>query len=158
LFFFRIRFFPAWIKVVRHCLGMKPAPSRRNDFPKSSLEQPDSTGLVIHLHTPSKEYLENQSQNQVTPQPQPPMEYLADRFIESSESNTTNTDSRASSRQDGVAKRSLSIPFRKDKSKKPSVEDILAMRRMGEFGDQGLTYPGVQPVVLSGNSRAILDV
>jgi hypothetical protein len=139
---------------------MKQTPSdrRKSDFPKSSLEQQDNTGLVIHLHTPSKEYLENQSQHQVTPQA-PPMEYAADRFADSPESvATTRTDSRASSRQEGGTKRTLSNPFRKDKSKKPSVEDILAMRRMAEFGDQGLTYPGVQPVVLSGHSRTILDV
>jgi hypothetical protein len=139
---------------------MKPTASdrRKNDFPKSSLEQQDSTGLVIHLHTPSKEYLENQSQHQVTPQA-PPMEYAPDRFADTPDSITTNqTDSRASSRQEGGTKRSMSNPFRKDKSKKPSVEDILAMRRLGEFGDQGLTYPGIQPVVLSGHSRTILDV
>lgn len=138
---------------------MKQTPSdRKNAFPKSSLEQQDGRGLVIHLHTPSREYLENQSQHQVTPQAAA-IDYAPDYFAETRNSITTSeTDSRASSRQEGGTKRSLSNPFRKDKSKKPSVEDILAMRRLGEFGDQGLTYPGVQPVVLSGNSRTILDV
>ena len=82
-----------------------------------------------------------------------------DRFVETPESiRTIGSESRASSRQDGGTKRSLSNPFKKDKAKKPSVEDILAMRRLAEFGDQGLTYPGVQPVMLSGHSRTILDV
>jgi hypothetical protein len=159
LFFFRIRFFAAWAKVIRRFLGIKETPCdrRKLEFPKSSLEQPDSTGLVIHLHTPSKEYLENQSQHQHTPQI-PPVEYTTDRFHDSDASISSRDSEGRTSRQEGGTKRSLSNPFKKDKSKKPSVEDILAMRRLAEFGDQGLTYPGIQPVMLSGHARPVFDV
>jgi hypothetical protein len=140
---------------------MKESPNDRrkvDSFPKSSLEQPDSTGLVIHLHTPSKEFLETQ-----TLPPQHPLAPIDPALLpsetDSSSTITHETNDRADSRQESAIKRALSNPFKREKVKKPSVEDILAMRQLQEFGKQEpLVYPGVQPVILSGRSRVVYDV
>jgi len=157
LFFFRIRFFPAWRKVIRKVLGMRENPNDRpkeDSFRKSSLTPPDNGGLVIHLHTPSKEFLENQSQGN-TPQ-LPPIGFRSPS--DSSSIAAHEIDDEQLPQQESGVKRSLSNPFKRGKMKQPSVEDILAMKRRNEFEDEGLGYPGVQPVILSGNSRIVYDV
>lgn len=157
LFFFRIRFFPAWRKVIRKVLGMRENPNDRpkeDSFRKSSLTPPDNGGLVIHLHTPSKEFLENQSQGN-TPQ-LPPIGFRSPS--DSSSIAAHEIDDEQLPQQESGVKRSLSNPFKRAKMKQPSVEDILAMKRRNEFEDEGLGYPGVQPVILSGNSRIVYDV
>lgn len=149
LIFLRLSFFPEWGRLIRRLLNRarqglqdrRSASSGRSDF-------------FIHLHTPSKDFVNVNNTTLENPYSSryanmsidlhPPLNAKCESQASIGSEPPRPSSSRPSTARPG-SQRSNTI-LRKDRGKKISVEDILAMRRMEQGNQEGsLEYPGIQP-------------
>src|SRR2546423_914445 len=155
--FLRLSFFPEWVKLVRRTF--KRLASKHNRSSSSSSRVSD---FQIHLHTPSRDWIDLKAKSE---KPYPLQSYQFPGRHQSVELHApphSRTESRTAILSDpgrpGSARPESSRPdtaqsnnlAQKDRSKKVSVDDILAMRRVESGSQQGIReYPGVQPTKIT---------
>jgi len=158
LIFLRLSFFPEWIRLIRRTFTQIRS---RNHRTSSSSSHSNRSDFLIHLHTPSKDFVSTKSTPLETPYQHngfqfPKLGYdLYPPAHTKSESQATiiaNAMRPGSSRPGSArptSQRSNTL-VKKEKSKKISVEDILAMRRLEQGSQQtDREYPGIQPTKLT---------
>ena len=159
--FLRLSFFPEWVKLFRRTFKRLASMHRSKDN-RSSSSSSRVSDFQIHLHTPSRDWIDLKAKSE---KPYPLKSYLSPGRHQSVELRApphSRTDSRTAILSDpgrpGSARPESSRPdtaqsnnlAQQDRSKKVSVDDILAMRRLESGSQQGIReYPGVQPTKIS---------
>ena len=153
LIFLRLSFFPEWGRLIRRLLNRA-----RHGRQRRRSESSGRSDFLIHLHTPSKDFVNINNTTLETPYSSrytnmsidlhPPLHTKAESQASIGSEPPRPSSSRPSTARPG-SQRSNTL-LRKDRGKKISVEDILAMRRMEEGNQEGnREYPGIQPTKLT---------
>lgn len=160
IIFLRLEFFPEWVGLIRRTTSRV-----RHGHKSSTSSSSNHSDFFIHLHLPSRDFVDIKTTPLESPYRSngfrlpklqldlhPPHHTLSD-----SKSSIFSEPPRPESIRPGSARPSSSRPgsqrstlTKKDRPKKLSVEDILAMRRLEQSSEQGTReYPGIQPTKLT---------
>jgi len=168
--FLRVSFFPEWVNLFRRNFKRMKSKGRYKDN-RSSSGSSRRSDFQIHLHTPSKDWLDLNAKAekpyQLRSHPFSGKGVSADlhlpphRRTESRSAILSDPDRPGSARPGSSrpATAQSNLMAKTERSKKVSVDDILAMRRL-ESGSQNTIreYPGVQPTKitrLTGEDEAV---
>ena len=168
LIFLRLSFFPEWIRLIRRTFARIRYRSPRTS---SSSAHSNRSDFLIHLHTPSKDFVSTKSTPLEMPYQHNGFQFPKMGFELHSPAHTKSESQatiianamRPGSSRPGSARptsqrsNTLGKPntlVKKDKTKKISVEDILAMRRLEQGSQQtDREYPGIQPTMITRMTR-----